>query len=155
EGKPRLWLTPLDRSTGPKQIPEVEGRQCFFGPGGDIFFRRSEGNTGFVYRVHADGTGLQKAIDRPIDILFAVSPDGWLLVWAALPDKTTSGTLAVPLNAGVPVPGGLTALIPLRYGNIVSAFGPPIAAGRSYLISLSLGEILAKMPAGGFHSEDE
>ena len=40
EGKPRLWLAPMDRSSPPHQIPNVVGGSPRFGPGGEIFFRR-------------------------------------------------------------------------------------------------------------------
>jgi len=43
EGKPRLWAVPLDRSSPPVQIPNVEGAQPRFLPGGDILFRHLEG----------------------------------------------------------------------------------------------------------------
>jgi hypothetical protein len=38
ERKSRLWLAQLDRGSPPVQIPNVEGVQPRFGPGGDIFF---------------------------------------------------------------------------------------------------------------------
>jgi hypothetical protein len=41
EGTPRLWLAPVDRSSPPQQIRDVEGGQPRFGPGGEIFFRRT------------------------------------------------------------------------------------------------------------------
>ena len=44
EGKPRLWVARLDRSSSPVQIPNVEGGSPRFGPGGDIFFRHAGGD---------------------------------------------------------------------------------------------------------------
>src|SRR6185369_14812628 len=72
QGKPRLWLAPLDHSSAPRQIPNVEGGSPRFLPDGKILFRRIEGSptiagtTGFVYRVRPDGTELQKALERPV-----------------------------------------------------------------------------------------
>ena len=64
EGKPRLWLAPLDRSSPPRQIPNVEGGSPRFGPDGEILFRHEERNEAkFLYRVRADGTGLRKALE--------------------------------------------------------------------------------------------
>ena len=68
EGKPRLWLAPFDRRSPPRQIPGVEGRSAHFGPSGEIFFRHTEGSSGFVYRVRPDGTGLRKALEQPVFI---------------------------------------------------------------------------------------
>ena len=75
EGKPRLWVSPFDRSAPPVQIPNVEGGHPRFGPSGDVFFRHLEGMSTFVYRVHPDGTGLKKALAEPVFRLHAVSRD--------------------------------------------------------------------------------
>ena len=93
EGKPRLWLAPFDRRSPPRQIPGVEGRSAQFGPSGEIFFRYTEGSSGFVYRVMPDGTGLRKALEQPVFYLVAVSPDGrWIQAWAPNPGaRTVSG----------------------------------------------------------------
>jgi hypothetical protein len=37
-----------------------------FGPNGEIFFRRLEGRSTFVYLVRQDGTGLRKALEQPV-----------------------------------------------------------------------------------------
>jgi hypothetical protein len=55
----------------------VKGRQPRFGPAGEIFFRRPEGNATFVYLVRDDGT-VRKAIKQPVPLLGEVSPDGHL-----------------------------------------------------------------------------
>jgi len=82
DGKPRLWLTPIDRRSPPQQIAGVEGRNAHFGPSGDIFFRHTEGFSSFLYRVRMDGTGLRKALEQPVLYSGNVSPDGrWIRVW--------------------------------------------------------------------------
>ncbi len=104
EGKPRLWVARLDRSSSPVQIPNVEGGSPVFGPGGDIFFRHLEGTSTFVYRVHPDGTGLQKVRAEPVLILSSVSPDGrWFVGWAPLPGNGPPLTQAFPLDGGPPI----------------------------------------------------
>ena len=42
-GRPRLWLTTLERQEPPRPIPNVEGRQPRFAPG-EIFFRGTDGH---------------------------------------------------------------------------------------------------------------
>src|SRR6185503_5105263 len=54
DGTSRLWLAAFVHLSPPRQIPNVQGRRPRFGPGGDIFFRRIEGSSGFVYRAHPD-----------------------------------------------------------------------------------------------------
>src|SRR5258706_15356215 len=80
-GKLRLWLAPLDRRSPPRQIPNIEGEQPVFGATGEVFFRRVEGTSAFLYRVREDGGGLRKAIDLPVVALMGESPDrNWLVV---------------------------------------------------------------------------
>jgi serine/threonine protein kinase len=164
-GKPRLWVTPLDRSAPPRQIPDVEGVSPRFGPNREIFFRHIEGTStntvGSVYRVRADGTGLRKALDHPILILQEVSPDGrWLEAWAPVSDN---GIAAVQL---FPLEGEGTAILITRgstefkwapdgsFVSISSIYGM-IPEGRCYLVPLRRGQALPPIPAGGFRFEEQ
>jgi len=168
EGKPRLWLAPLDRSSPPHQIPNVVGGSPRFGPDGEVFFRRrAEGGSqeermtrspGFVYRVRLDGTGMRKALEQPILLLWGVSPDcGWIAAWAPLPGNGSPSNQAFPLDGNPPIalgwvpfawtkpgwPRGV-ALVPL-FGNSTS----------TYFVPLASGQILPSIPSGGFRSDDE
>jgi eukaryotic-like serine/threonine-protein kinase len=149
QGRPRLWLAPLDRSSPPVQIPNVEGMQPRFEPDGDVIFRHAEGRSMFVYRVHPDGTGLRKALAEPVFLLDAVSPDGrWIVAWAPLPGNGPPSMQAFPLDGGSPI----------QFGNFVYVSWS--LDGRSvfingYVIPLLAGEALPPIPAGGFHSEEE
>jgi eukaryotic-like serine/threonine-protein kinase len=151
EGRPRLWVARLDRSSSPVQIPNVEGGSPLFGLGGDIFFRHLEGASTFVYRVHPDGTGLQKALAEPVLFLGSVSPDGrWISAWAPLPGNGPPANQAFPLDGGPPIQigGSFTYLSwPLD--------GRSVFIAGSYLVPLAPGEALPRIPAGGFHSEEE
>jgi len=81
DGRPRLWIASFERQSPPRPIPNVEGRTAKFGPSCEIFFRRVEGSSGFVYRVRSDGSGLRKALEQPVLALTGVSPDGrWIEV---------------------------------------------------------------------------
>jgi eukaryotic-like serine/threonine-protein kinase len=170
EGKPRLWLAPLDRSSPPHQIPNVVGGSPRFGPDGEIFFRRraegsyqeggmaGKGSPGFVYRVRLDGTGMRKVLEQEILMFWGVSPDGrWIAAWAPLPGNGPPSNQAFPLDGQPPialgwVPFGWTkpgwprgiGLVPL-FGNSTSTYFVPLAAGQ----------ILPRIPAGGFRSDDE
>src|SRR4029453_7260520 len=114
EGKHRLWLAPLDRHTAPRQIPGIEGDGPLFGPNGDLFFRRKEGNYGYAYTVHPDGTGLRKVIEHPVINTLGISPDGkWLVAYSRPTESETGATLAFPLAGGSPVrlvTGGKTVI---------------------------------------------
>ncbi len=156
EGTPRLWLTPFERKSPPRQIPNVEGRQPSFGSG-EVFFRGTDRTDGFAYRVRLDGTGMHKAVEQPILMMGAVSPDGqWIVGWAHLPGNESPATYAFPLAGGAPV--RLSERVFLQWsrgGGLSSLSDLPFAEGRTYIVPLSPGEALPPIPAGGFSSEQE
>ncbi len=150
----RLWVAPLDRHLPPRQIPNVEGRQPRFGPSGEIFFRH---NSNFVYRVHADGSGLRKAVEESILILRGVSRDGqWVAGWAPLPSGEGAGFQAFSLGGqpSVSIVNNIDWSWSPR-GDSFSISGGPIAAGRSYIIPLQPGQALPPVPRGGLASEQD
>ncbi len=157
EGKARLWVLPIDRSTPPRQIPDVVGHQSAFGLPGEVLFAGNEGNQRFLYRVREDGRELRKAIEHPGDLL-GVSPDGRSVVaWA---DK--QGATVYPLDGGAPVRiwGRDTRLRWSSDGRFLfmslsSAAGTFYSGGRTYVIPLEPGRLLPEIPAGGFQTEAE
>jgi serine/threonine protein kinase len=157
EGKPQLWLAPLDRNSPPRQIPNVEGANPRFGPGGEILFRHLEGISTLVYRVRPDGTGMRKALERPILIMGDVSPDGrWIAGWAPLPGNGPVSLQAFPLGAGSPVTIGRRVHISWSLdGHSSFITGSISAEGRVYIIPLPPDETLPRIPAEGFHSWEE
>lgn len=152
-GTPQLWLASFQRDVPPRLIPNVEGRQPRFGPDGEIFFR---GSDGFVYGIQPDGTGMHKAIEHPLLMLLAISPDGkWLIAWARLTANRPATVYAFPLEGGAPIlirgrirwqwsPGG-------RYLSLAL----PYHEDRTYIVSLPKGRALPLIPPGGLQSEEE
>jgi hypothetical protein len=167
EGKPRLWLAPLDRSSPPHQIPNVVGGSPRFGPDGEIFFRRRAegssqegsmaGSPGFVYRVRLDGTGMRKALEQEVLMFYGVSPDGrWIGAWAPLPGNGPPSNQAFPLDGNPPVTIG--PWVPFFWSKAGWPKGMaliPLFSKWTYTMPLAPGQILPPVPAGGFHSEDE
>ncbi|HEY6346725.1 MAG TPA: protein kinase [Bryobacteraceae bacterium] len=163
QGKPRLWLAPLDRSSPPRQIPNVEGRTPIFGPGGEIFFRHVEGKpgmmgtTGFIYRVHPDGSGLRKAIEPAVLLWGRVSPDGqWAVGWGPLPGDGPPAVQAWPLNGAPPLHIAGT-MYTFWSGDRRSLFmySNTIGIGKTYVVPLRPDEVFPPIPKGGFTSEEE
>jgi Tol biopolymer transport system component len=141
EGKFHLWLVPLDRSSPPRQIPEVEGQDPVFGPSGEIFFRKIEGTSAFLFSVGQDGTGLQRVSDVPVVGVMGVHPDHkWILLGVA-----TEGEVIFPIGGGARV---LTHLRPpdwLRWtGDGKHAFvcGANETRSGAYVLPLSPGQVL-------------
>lgn len=156
DGTPRLWLAPVDRRSAPHRIPNVEGRQAVFGPGGEIFFRRAEGQSGFAWRVHPDGTGLRRAIEQPVLAVTGISPDGrWIEGWALSPKTRTASVQLFPLSGGPPmIIGGNVWLQWSRDGRVLWIHGGPVPDGRTYVIPMPRGTAVPEVPPGGFHSEE-
>jgi len=157
DGKPRLWLAALDRSSAPLQIPNVEGGSPRFGLGGEIYYRATGMNSPeergfkFLYRVNRDGTGIQRVSRQPIAILESLSPDGrWVVAFAPVPGKTAL-LEAVPLDGGPPVLVGGS-----DFGWLPgAAWFASIDGHSTFIVPLAAGSILPPIPPGGFHSDDE
>ena len=166
EGKHRLWVAPLDRRSPPRQIPNVQGDEPEFGPGGEIFFRAIEGSSAFAYRVRPDGTGLRKVVEQQVAMLDGFSPDRqWVAV--KLPGTEGSSYEALPLRGGSPLPIFGKGKLPAG-GDFYMWWSPDgrlffisvpttasLTSGRTYAIPLSSGRAFPQIPAGGFRSEAE
>ncbi len=152
DGKDRLWVAPLDRRSPPRQIPNIEGISPVFGLHGEIFFRSADG---FVYQVREDGTGLRKAIDKPISSITSISRDGrWLVVHAG-------ETFVHPIGGGQLVHVGADMAVgwtPDRRHLFISMGKSGMgmkAGGNTYVIPLPPGQMLPHIPPGGFRSRTE
>jgi Tol biopolymer transport system component len=165
DGKPQLWLAPLDHSSPPKQIPGAEGGFPRFLSNGEILFRRTEGasalnSIGIMYRVGADGTGLRKALEAPILIPATVSPDGkWFTAWAPLHGDGPPASQAFPLEGGPPVLLGTQVRLfwspGSGYVSVISPIASIVPQGRAYILPLPPGQTLPAVPAGGFTAEHQ
>jgi len=120
----------------------VEGEQPLFGPDGEIFFRKVEGSSAFLYSVREDGSGLRKAAEPPVVGLFGVYPNRkWLLIGVS-----PVGEVIFPVTGGAPF---LTHLHPPpllrwtgdgKYLFVVGAANQTWA--NTYVVPLSPGEVL-------------
>jgi Tol biopolymer transport system component len=155
DGKSRLWLTPIDRRSPPRQISNVEGDGPLFGAGGDILFRAREGDYGAAYRVREDGTGLRKVSDHPVIETTGISPDGqWLVVYARPGRDEAGATLALPLAGGLPVQVFGTG-IGMKWSADGRLLFLTVSTSDTYILPLPPGRVLPELPSGGFRSETE
>jgi Tol biopolymer transport system component len=157
EGKPHIWVAPVNHTWPPRQIPNIEGQNPTFGPDGEIFFRRLEGSASFVYCVRPDASGLRKAVEQPVYYSGPVSPDGrWVNVWAPLPKSTLLATQLLPLDGGPSITvGSNTVFLWPSNGDSVWIAGGAVPDGQTYIVPLPSGMTLPRIPEGGFHSEQE
>jgi Tol biopolymer transport system component len=144
-GKAGIWLASVNGDSPLRQIPGVEGREPVFGAQGEVFFRRAEGQSGFVYRVHQDGTGLRKAIDRPVYILEALSPDEqWIEGVGPLSNAgATAANLVFPLDNGPPVSlGAFSGVRWIGDGHVLAVSG---VENRTYVVPISTRDSFLKV----------
>jgi hypothetical protein len=155
-GKLRLWLAPLDRRTPPRQIPDIEGEQPVFGPTGEIFFRRLEGSSAFLYRVQPNGRELQKANDLPIIALMGASPDR---KWLALGNHASEGMVIFRTDGVHPLQTQLVAGTWLGWsGDGKHIFVQTLVGnnvGKAYVLPLAPGHLVPESILHGLPSEQE
>ena len=153
-GKSRLWLASLDRRSPPRQIPDIEGEQPVFGATGEIFFRRVEGISAFLYRVQEDGDQLRKAFDVPIVALSGESPDrNWLALGSG-------GVVIFRVDGGAPLQTEIQASATTlswsgdRKHLFVQGKGAA-TLDKAYVLPLSPGQMVPESIVHGLPSEQE
>jgi hypothetical protein len=140
----------------------VEGGQPHFAPDGEILFRHSEaastadGSLGFVYRVLPDGTGMRKAFEQPVNQFnfpSPISPDGRSAYgWGPLPGDGSAAGQVYSLDGKPPISlGGGGAVSWAAEGALLSGFFSP----QAFFVPLAPGQILPRIPPGGFRSDEE
>ena len=141
--------------SSPWQIPNVEGEQPVFGATGEIFFRKLEGSTSFLYRVQADGGGLRKAFDIPVVGILGESPDrNSLLLGSAgsldLVMFRIDGGAARPIKLPPPTElrwsgDGKHVFVQRRLSNL----------GTAYILPLTPGHLVPESIIQGLPSEQD
>lgn len=147
-----IWVAPFDRRSPPRRIPGVEGGHPRFGPDGDVFFRREEGHSTFVYRVRPDGSGLRRAFDQAVLIMGDVSPSGrWVVGWGPLGEKGAPTHQIYSLEGRPPVLIGPVSWLKWSLdGNSTFITGP-----RTFVIPRPPDEVMRQIPAEGFSSAED
>jgi serine/threonine protein kinase len=152
-GKLRLWLAPLDRRSAPRQIPDIEGEQPIFGATGEIFFRRVEGTSAFLFRVREDGGEPRKAIDLPVVGIMGASPDR---NWLVLGTRASGGYTIFRVDGGAPLRiQVLSATVFGWSGDGKHLFVQGLNAGKAYVLRLAPGRLVPESIVRGLPSEQE
>jgi Tol biopolymer transport system component len=154
-GKSRLWLAPLDRRSPPRQIPNIEGEQPVFGATGEVFFRRVEGTSAFLYRVQQDGGEPRKALDLSLVALMGESPDR---KWLALGSLASGGLVIFPVDGGTPL---LTQISPVNLigwsgdGKLFVVRSATNNVGKAYVLPSASGHLVPESIVHGLPPEQE
>jgi DNA-binding winged helix-turn-helix (wHTH) protein/Tol biopolymer transport system component len=156
-GRSRMWLAPMDRSSPARPIGDSGDSTPYFGPHGQILFRFSAGNANYLGQMNQDGSGRSKLLPYPIVEVQGISPGRkWLTAIAPYPQ----GNRVVPIVVAIPLDGGSPRNLCASYCRPVwSSSGKflfltveassPTTPGRSLAIPLGPGETLPQFPAGG------
>jgi dipeptidyl aminopeptidase/acylaminoacyl peptidase len=160
-GKRRLWLASLDHRFAPKLISANSGESNpIYAASGRIYFRASEGDAEFLYRMNEDGSRREKVVPEPVLLLFAVSPDE-RFVEALRPikeEEATTGVEAIPLEGGpaIRICSHFCGASWSRDGKVLYLSLPGMKATFStYVIPLAPGVDLPPLPAKGVFSEND
>jgi Tol biopolymer transport system component len=158
-GKSHIWLRPTNRRIAPRQLSTIEGDSPRFGANGNVYFRKTEGGSSFIYRVSASGE-TTKAVDRPVAYLLSVSPDeAWLVarVQAVPGTDSTQENLAFSTR-GEPTIRLCDAVCEIDWTPDATALvlrvgGEAWLRRRTFVIALKPGEVLPPFPTNGVRSE--
>jgi serine/threonine protein kinase/Tol biopolymer transport system component len=103
DGTTHLWLGSVDHRFTPKPIGPPNGKEVRYQPSGKIYFKVTEGNSDYMYRINEDGTQLQKLLPEPIISFLGVSPDERLVAVR----RATKGEGSPTVVEAVSLTGGL------------------------------------------------
>ena len=159
ESRSELWLAWLDGREAARPLPNVVGDNPRFDPHGDIWFRKTEGQTASMYRIRQDGTNLERLFEVTGTVFGMVSPDGeWLSSISR--DKshvelhsTSRRQPVFPYTTSSRVRwtvDGKRVYLSLQYGQ-ATAFG----LGRTFVLPMAKESVLPAMPPNGFQNEQE
>ncbi|MEO8075913.1 MAG: protein kinase [Acidobacteriota bacterium] len=157
-GASHIWLAPLDRPSAARQLAAIDADSPHFGAAGDIYFRGTEREGSFIYRLR-ENRAPQKAAEQNVLFFMTVSPDGaWLIAMVEAPDAASGrrGILAFPTAGGNPVqlcdnceidwtPSGASLVVRLTTED-------RHAPGRTLVLPLEPGRALPRLPAQGIRS---
>jgi Tol biopolymer transport system component len=156
QGRSPVWIASLNGQTPPRQLTTIDAASAVFGAPGEVLFGDLE--SGSVYRVKEDGTGLQRVTATGPQILFAASPDG---KWVSVQDTKAFGALMVyPTDEGAPRqlcdlcsrPQGPDWIPPPVSWSPDGAYIYLRFSGSTYAVPLQRGRMLPPVPDGGFRS---
>jgi len=156
DGKPQLWLAPVDRSSSPIRVGDIGGTDPHFGARGQILFQVAEGNSNFLEQMNTDGSGRTKVVPYPIVEVQGISPARrWVMAMVpASPGDNGPAPMAIPLDGGSPRRMCVSYCVPVWASNGRFLFVPVEAPsrtspGRSLAIPVGEGESLPALPPGG------
>ncbi len=161
DGKPQLWLAPIDRSSPAKRIGNSGEMAPHFGSRGQILFESTEANSNYLEQMNQDGSDRKKVVQYPLSDFQSVSPGRrWVIADIPIPNKNLAINVAIPVDGGPVRRICANFCVPRWSANGKLLFVPveaPTRAspGRSLAIPLGPGEDLPLFPEGGIRPSSE
>ncbi len=157
DGRSRIWLAPIDRSSAAREIGLAGETTPYFGPHGTILFLASEGNVNYLEQMNEDGSERSKVLPYPILQVQGISPGRkWLMAIAPYPEGNSMvpRVVAISLDGGSPRRICASYCVPAWSSNGRFLFIPVEDAsqttrGRTLAIPVGPGETLPALPPEG------
>jgi serine/threonine protein kinase/Tol biopolymer transport system component len=158
-GSSHVWLARLDGSDTPRRLTEFVADSPRFDATGNIFCRRTDKGTSFIYRLR-EGHAPEKAIQQPVLFFLTTSPAGDWLIAKVQPPGGADGShanMAFSTTGADPVrlcdddcdvdwtPNGRSLVIRL-------GFSRSAPSNKTVVVALEPGTTLPPWPARGIHS---
>lgn len=157
-----VWIAPLNAHTAPRRLTTIASFGVYFSTPGELVFAGLEKDGSIsIYRIGEDGSGMEKMVGTPNILTFDASRNGQFVI---AQDMRQWGSLKVyPRDHGDPVvvcdscspPQGTDPKPPDMNWSPDRQFLYLKFDGSTYAIPLSAGQLLPKMPPGGFQSKEE
>jgi hypothetical protein len=159
DGPSELWVASADHSSPPRRLSSSGSDSPFFGSGGRIVFRATEGKANYLVAMDADGGHRHKIRTDPIVELMGRSADRrWAVSMAPAEAGPPVATVLVPLDRG-DEQRVCPALCNVRWSPSGDRFYvQPVrdfAAGDAVVFPVTVPGALPTMPPGGIASVGE
>lgn len=163
DGTTHLWLGSVDHRFTPKPIGPSNGKEVRYQPSGKIYFKVTEGNSDYMYRINEDGTQLEKILPEPIISFLGVSPDERVVAVR----RATKGEGSPTMVEAVSLTGGRDVLLCAEICSVdwsfdsktfylrLPAMKSPTGTIDTYVFPLAKGADLPPLPAQGVQSEKD
>lgn len=161
-GRSPIWIASLDGQTPPHILSSIDSVRALFGPGGNIYFVGGKRGESFLYRIHEDGSNLEKILPGQVAYLYSISPDGkWAGLWIG------ASVVVQPLGGGTPKiicktcgtageenRGVTPAMVRWSPDQKYVYLHFPEPARKTYAFALRPGQVLPIWPSEGLENPD-
>ena len=155
-----IWLSPLDQSAPPAMVSSTGENRPYWGPSGDLLFRKTVDNKNILFRMDRKGTSRRIVFEHPINQVQTVSPDrNWATAMAPMEGATTA-VIAIPIGGGA-VKRICPGICNVRWSSDGEYFYFRIQddnetySGKLVAIPIPRGRVFPDLPTGGLASMEQ